>query len=157
MSGLVKRIEPEPLARGDDRRVKASRICQRVREAVQQRGALSPRELLRLALPVVEPHGVAEREPCEQVAAVQRRRSGELLDAGIRAGGEATRLRKVEERAVQIQSDVEPVGAQAAVAEGAAKRRERAPQRRSRALAVGVRPQQFGDSARGWVWPLTAR
>ena len=56
-----------------------------------------------------------------------------------------TRLGEVEEGAVQIQPDVEPVAAQAALAERAAQRRERPPQRRARALGVGVGPQQFGD------------
>ena len=80
---------------------------------------------------------------------MQRGSGGQGVDPGRRVGGDAPELGKVEERSVEVQRDVQPVADQSLVAKRAAQGRERASQRRARALRIGVGPEQVRDHRPG--------
>ena len=140
---LVQPVELEPVARRHDRLVEAVRRHEGVRKAVEQLRMLASHDLLEVALPVVELDAVAKREAGEEIVARERGRTRELVDARRGQRRDATKLGEVEERPVEHQLDVQPVGPQPRLTQRSPQRRQRPPQRRPSPFRIGIGPEQI--------------
>jgi hypothetical protein len=85
VGGLVQRVQDQPAAGGVDRPVPVVLADLGRGQALQRPGELAPQPLGLEVLPVVEAGAVAQAEPGQEVAPVQRGRLGQGGDAG-RAG-----------------------------------------------------------------------
>ena len=143
VGGLVQRIEREALLGAGHGVVVASGRGQRIDQAVERRRPLAADALGGELLPVVEGGAVADGEALQQVAAVQVR-PPRRAPLAVAAGSAAVRRNSARSNqassrsiAIELRSAVS-----AAAVERGPQRRERASQRRPRAVDVELRPEQ---------------
>ena len=142
VGGLVQRVERQPLLGPGHGLVPPAGRHERIDEPVERRRPLAADALGGQLQPVVEGRARADREPGEQVAAVQIGGGRERVGAGRRVGGDAAELGQVEPAAGECEGDRAAVDVEEAAAQGGAQGRERPPQGRPRAVDVELRPEQ---------------
>ena len=153
---LVERIEREPAPRTRDRLRRVARGSEGAREPVEHRGELPVHLVARELLPVVERGAVAEAEAGEERAAVERGGLLERLEAAgaglvrgvpvaLRRRDEPTQLVDVEPDPRPRERDRVPPDLDEPGAERRLERRERPAEGGTRAVGVGLRPEQPGE------------
>ena len=156
---LVQRIERKPAPRTRDRLRRVARGSEGTCEPVEDRRELPVHLVTRELLPVVERGAVAEAEAGEERAAVERGRLLERLEAAgarlvrgvpvaLRRRDEPTQLLDVEPDPRPRERDGIPPDLDEPGAEGRLERRERAAEGGTRAVGVGLGPEQTRRGSR---------